>query len=373
MIKDKIYRNGYFNDTISSTILFIVAYLFVLYISLASTAFVAFTNNISIPFEIDKIDFENAVSPDRAIWDNAENIFVIFSFAPLTILLVGLIALIFTHHHYYKAVGAFLFWIMFHCVIRFFGDFIFGQIYHLWGVNLVTDFMGLTYPSVFLKLFFITLAICTTIFLCYLLVPFVRVFFDPFRNNTKEGVGINLFYPALFGAGVLILWFVPVFSLKEISIIVFSIIMIFFLSNFVIKRYRFVDYGDSYEVNNRFNIKLKIIPVIILIVLFALLKIFITKGIVLTSSGFRREQLDNIFYFSLLTVLIVCGLFFIVFLIYTYRKKKLELKKYLEETQANTIEQTMDPCFLEGTRWQYQANLSDKAKKYNQDNLSQQD
>ena len=44
MIKEKFYRSGYFNDTISSTILFIVAYLFVLYVSLFSTAFISFTN-----------------------------------------------------------------------------------------------------------------------------------------------------------------------------------------------------------------------------------------------------------------------------------------------------------------------------------------
>ncbi|MBP1644730.1 MAG: hypothetical protein H6Q16_305 [Bacteroidetes bacterium] len=373
MLKEKFYRNGYFNDTISSTILFIAAFLFVLYISLASTAFISFTNNLTIPIEIDKIDFDRAFSPDKAIWDSAENIFVIFSFAPITILLIGLISLILTHHHHYKTVGVFLFWTMFHCVMRLSGDFIFGQIYHLWGVNLVTDFMGLTYPSLFLKLFFIALSISATIFLCYLLVPFVRVFFDPFRNQTQEGVRINLFYPSLFGAGVLLLWFIPVFTLKEISVIGFSIIMILFLSNFTIKRYRFVDYGDSYEINDRFNIKLNIIPIIILIIVFASLKVFLTEGVTITSSGFRRDQLDNIFYVFLLIVLIVCVLMFITYIIYTYRKKKMEIKKYMEENEANNIEQAMDTSFLEGTRWSYHANLSNKAQKYNQENPNQQD
>lgn len=373
MTKEKYYRKGYFNDTISSTILFIVAFLFVLYISIGSTAFIAFTNNLTIPIEIDKIDFDRAVSSDKAIWDSAENIFVVFSFAPITILLIGLLSLILTHHYHYKTIGVFLFWTMFHCVIRFSGDFIFGQIYHLWGVNLVTDFMGLTYPSLFLKLFFIAITISATIFLCYLLVPFVRVFFDPFRNQTKEGVRINLFYPSLFGAGVLLLWFIPVFTLKEISVIGFSLIMILFLSNFAIKRYRFVDYSDQYVINDRFNIRLNIVPIIILIFIFVSLKGFLTKGITITSSGFRRDQLDNIFYLSLLIILIVCVLMFLAYVIYSYRKKKKEIKKYMEENTANTIEQTMDSSLLEGTRWSYQANLSNKAKKYNQENLNQQD
>ncbi len=364
MMKEKFYRNGYFNDTISSTILFIAAYLFVLYISLGSTAFIAFTNHLTIPIEVDKIDFDRAVSSDKAIWDSAENIFVVFSFAPITILLIGLLSLILTHHYHYKTIGVFLFWTMFHCVIRFSGDFIFGQIYHLWGVNLVTDFMGLTYPSLYLKLFFIALTISATIFLCYLLVPFVRVFFDPFRNQTQEGVRINLIYPSLFGAGVLLLWFIPIFTLKEISVIGYFIIMILFLSNFTIKRYRFVDYGDSYEINDRFNIKLNIIPIIILIIIFASLKVFLTKGVIITSSGFRRDQLDNIFYITILLTLLVSLLLFVGYVIYSIIKKKREFQKYMEENKTNVVEQTMDASFLEGTRWDYQADLSDKADKY---------
>ena len=96
MIKEKFYRSGYFNDTISSTILFIVAYLFVLYVSLFSTAFISFTNQITIPMEIDKIDFERASSSSDAVWESAENVFTIFSFSPLVVFILGLLAVIAT-------------------------------------------------------------------------------------------------------------------------------------------------------------------------------------------------------------------------------------------------------------------------------------
>lgn len=364
MKKDKIFRNGYFNDIISSTVLFIASFLFVLYISMGSTAFIAFTNNLTIPIEIDRIDFDRAVSSDKAIWDSAENIFVIFTFAPLTILLIGLLALILSHHNKNRALGVFLFWTMFHCIIRLFGEFIFGQIYHLWGVNLVTDFMGLTYPSVFLKLFFIALAISATMFLCYVLVPLVRAFFNPYINHTKEGVRINYIIPSIIGAIVLFLWFMPYFSLKEISMILFTVIMVFFLSNFTIKRYHFVEYSDQFVVNDRFNIRLNIIPIIILSILFIFLKMFLTKGLIIASSGFRRDQLDNIFYISLLIVFLFCVLFFIAFIVYSYRKKKKQFEDYMKENMTNTISQKMDDSLLEGTRWSYQTNITTKAKKY---------
>ncbi len=64
---------------------------------------------------------------------------------------------------------------------------------------------------------------------------------------------------------------------------------------------------------------------------------------------------------------------FFAYIIYSYRKKKMEIKKYMEENEANTIAQTMDSSLLEGTRWSYYADVANKAKKYNQENLNQQD
>ena len=96
MIREKFYRSGYFNDTISSAILFVIAYLFVLYVSLFSTAFISFTNQITIPMEIDKIDFERASSSSDAVWESAENVFIIFSFSPLVVFILSLLAVIAT-------------------------------------------------------------------------------------------------------------------------------------------------------------------------------------------------------------------------------------------------------------------------------------
>lgn len=364
MIKEKIYRNGCFNDTISSTILFIAAYLFVLYISLGSTAFIAFTNHLTIPIEVDKIDFDRASSADKVIWDSSENIFLIFSFSPLTILLMGLSALMLTHKFNNKSIGVFLFWIMFHCIIRFFGEYIFGQIYNLWGVNLITDFMGLTAQNIYLKLLFITMGIVATLFLSLYLSTKINVFFNPFRHNTREGVKINLIYPAIFGSIVLIIWFIPTFSLKEISMILFTLINVVILSNYTINKYRLIEYTSEFVENDRFNIRLHFVPIIILIVLFTLLRIFLSKGLIITSSAFRRDQLDNIFYITILLTLLVSLLLFVGYVIYSIIKKKREFQKYMEENKTNVVEQTMDASFLEGTRWDYQADLSDKADKY---------
>lgn len=366
MSKEKYFKNGYFNDTISSTILFVLAYLLVLYISLLSTAFISFTNHLTLPLEIDHINFNRAISGNDKIWESAENIFVIFSFSPLVVFMIGLIALMLTHKFQEKALGVFLFWIVFHSILRFFGDFIFGQIFHLWGSNLVSDFMGLT-SSFYSKLFFIALSLGGTIFLSIILLPLVNAFFNPLNNKSDEGVKINLIIPSIIGSVIIFLWFIPTFSLNETGILILSIINIYILSRFIINRYRFISLSGEYIANNRYNIQLGIIPIIVSLAILIPIKIILTISITLRSSGFRRDQLDGIFYSVLIFVLLIAFVGFIGYLIHERKKKNKKEDDDLKATFNNIEEQKMDSSLLEGTKWSYQSDLAKKAEKYNKE------
>lgn len=364
MLKEKYYRNGYFNDTISSTILFVLAYLFVLYISLLSTAFISFTNNLTLPLEIDRVNFDKAISGNDKIWESSENIFVIFSFSPLAVFIIGLIALMLTHKFNEKAFGVFLFWIVMHSILRFFGDFIFGQIFHLWSSNLVFDFMGLT-QSIYSKLLFIALSLAATIFISLILIPLINTFFDPIHNKSDEGVKINLIIPSIIGSIIIFLWFIPNFSLNETGILLLSIIDVYILSHFIINRFKFISISGEFTTNNRYNIQLGIIPIIISTLILITIKIFLTIGITLRSSLFRRDQLDNIFYSVLIFSLLLAFVGFFGFIIYEKKKKREKEDYNLEETLNNIEEQKMDPRLLEGTKWSFQSDLEKKAEKYN--------
>jgi len=368
MLKTRCFKNGCFNDTISSTILFVLAYLLVLYISLSSTAFISFTNHLTLPIEIDRVNFDRAISGNDSVWESPENIFEIFSFSPLVVFIIGLIALILTRKFKKKALGVFLFWVVFHCILRFFGDFIFGHIFRLWSSNLVSDFMGLTYPNIYLKLFFITISLVATIFSSIILMPLINVFFNPIQNRADEGVKINLIIPSIIGTIIILLWFIPTFSINETCILGLAIIDIYILSRFIINRYKFVSFSGEFTTNNKYNIQLGIIPVIISIGILIPIKIFLTIGITLRSSDFRRDQLDGIFYSTLIFVLFLAFVLFLGYLIHTYKKEKKEKGSVSQANFDNIEEQQMDKKLLEGTKWSYQSDMSKKAERYNHKN-----
>lgn len=365
MEKNKLYTNGYFNDTISSAMLFIFSFLFVLYISLSATAFISFTNQLTIPLEIDRIDFDRATSANDSVWDSAENVFLIFSFSPLVIFLLALMAVIAIGKIQNQTLKTFLFWVVFHSIIRLFGDFLFGQIFHLWGSNLVTDFMGLTYSNLYIKLIFIALALVSILGFPLLLSPLITPFFDPFSHKVDEGVKINFISPSLIGSIFIFLWFIPSFNINEICILIISVISVFIFSNYIVSKYKFVSLSSENSPNDGFNIKFGLIPFITSCMPLIALKIILTNGVVLRSSGYRRDQLDSIFYSSLLGVLLIAFIFFIVFMVLSIKNKKNKKDKELIETLENIEKQQMDISLLEGTRWSKIGENIKKAQSFN--------
>lgn len=365
MNREKYFTGKYFNDTISSTILFVVSYLFVLYVSLFSTAFIAFTNHLDVPLQIDKIDFDRAISSNHAIWNSSENIFIIFSFAPLIIFILGLISLMLTRKFNQKALGVFLFWIVFHCIMRFFGDFIFGHIFGLWSSNLVSDFMGLTHQSLYIKLLLVSFSLLGVLFTPLILTPLIHSFFNPIHNNIKQGLINNFIIPSVVGLGLIFLWFLPSINVNELGIFILVIASIYLFCRYINKKFKSLNIVQQQTKDQGYNIQLSLYAVILFAIISIPTKITLTKGVILKSSAFRREQLDNLFYSSLLIGLGLTFLFFIGYLIYNRKKKKDKASKYLEDVFKTAELEKMDPKMLEGTKWNYQSSLEETVQKYN--------
>nr|MBP6428935.1 hypothetical protein [Bacteroidales bacterium] len=223
-----------------------------------------------------------------------------------------------------------------------------------------SDFMGITYPNFFPKLILVVLSLIGIMSIPLLLTPLISSFFNPMANRAKEGVKINFIYPALFGTAFLFLWICPSFYINEVSILVASILSLLVFSNYVVNKYKFISLSSEYVDNDRFNIKFGYISLIITSIILITIKIILSNGIMLRSSGYRRDQLDGIFYSSLIGVLVLFFLSIIIYSIFSKRKKREEFNQEMAATLDNIEQETMDISMLEGTKW---SNIGENIKK----------
>ncbi|MBP1630311.1 MAG: hypothetical protein H6Q15_1204 [Bacteroidetes bacterium] len=363
MKNTKFYNNGHFNDTISSTLLFFLAYLVVLYISIAGTAFISFTSNISIPIDIFHIDFERAVSSTDHIWSSSDNIFIIFSFSPLILFCFGLVSLILNKKSKIQSVSIFAFWCIFHSIIRICGDYIAGHIFSQWGPNLVTDFMGITYPSNIMRVIFIIIFIAIALFLPLITTMLIKGFFNPYNNKLLQGLRNNIIIPAIFGLLLTQIWFIPSFSANEISIAILSILSLSIFCLNIIRIYKPINQVTEIVENDYFNHKFHVTSFVVMLVILIPLKIVLTKGIYIVSSSFSLWQLDAIFITTLLSLLTV--FIFIVVMYYTNKNFLTNLRKnnYTKHhPELDFDDKLMEEDLLKGTKWEYQTKMRDIAE-----------
>ncbi|MDR0971681.1 MAG: hypothetical protein LBM25_04795 [Bacteroidales bacterium] len=363
MNTEKYFRKGVFNDTISSTILFVIAYLFVLYFSLSATAFISFTNSVAPTFEIDKINFDKATFANNFSWTEQENIFTIFSFSPLALIILGLLSFLLIYKTKLTTIRVFFFWVIFNCIIRFFGDFIYGHVFGLWGANLLSDFMYITNGKIFA-----TLLLCSLAFICSVTFPlilkgFISTFFNPIINDPRQGTKINFILPSIFGTIILFLWFIPKINYAEILMSVNAVIATLTLSQFIINKTKHTFLKENSKENDEFNINLNVISLVGIIIILTIIKITLFNGILIKASDYRQDQLDTIFYTSVIIIVSLAILLFIAFLIYNSIKNKKRKAEILANMIVENEEQTMDPQLLKNTRYASQLTMQEKAEK----------
>lgn|SRR5574344_128028 len=368
MNKQQFTRNGHFNDLISSTFLFVVTYLLVFYISVFSTSFIAFTSGLNVPIGIKGINFDLASSSQDSLWNSIDNVFVIFSFSPLVLFLLLLICVIFMPKWHNNTISAFLFWMVFNCIMRLFGDFTFGLIFNLWQSNLLSDFLGLT-NTIYGKLLFIAIGFIFMFLSPLFLRRFINYFFDPIlTDNLQRDISRYFMFPILIGVVVLVLWFLPSFSFNETGIVLASVISIYIFSRGIVRQFDTINLSAECQENEGFNIKLSIKWSCLIVLLFIAAKIFLNLGFSMYSKEMSKNSLSNIFLTVIIIILAIVISGFIIYIIRESKYKKQNIIKEVEEADESINKEIMPEDFLKGTKWENQSTQRLKAQT---DKLSQ--
>ncbi len=348
MKNTRLYQKGILNDSFSSSILCIAAYLFVLLIMILSTGFITFTHQVSFPISHFEVNFEKSFYEGSYFWSSSENILTIFSFPILIIFSTLIISLVFLKYVNNKALQLFMFWVAFHSIVRIFGDFISGHIFDLWGLNLVSDFLRITYPSVMLKLTFIVIAFISSFFAIRIMINGLKLFYDPYKDEIDEFMLTKITIPLILLIPASLVWILPGLSVKEISITVLALILGLYLSG-KFKRIRFFVDAEM-KKSRHFTIRLNLRSGIIILMSAIIIRLIFYKEIYINSSNLSSSLLDTVLLITLVSALVLFIFSILLAKRYqVYRQKKAD-KRYAE--QESLIEtEVLDESLLEGTKW----------------------
>lgn len=135
------------------------------------------------------------------------------------------------------------------------------------------------------------------------------------------------------------------------------------LSQFIINKTKHTFLKENSKENDEFNINLNVISLVGIIIILTIIKITLFNGILIKASDYRQDQLDTIFYTSVIIIVSLAILLFIAFLIYNSIKNKKRKAEILANMIVENEEQTMDPQLLKNTRYASQLTMQEKAEK----------
>lgn len=338
------------NCIINNTLLFVSAYFIAFFILQAGIAITAFAYGVPMIIYTSTIDFDavnTAVSAD--IWASEDNVIVIFgsSIVALVLLLTVSLLLLTQWRTDKTQIQRFLFWIFVCSFARIGGNFITGHLFHLWNINLVTDFMGITYPHKFGLLLFLILVLLSLI-VCFWWSSFlVKYLINPFTGRIKEDLKTNILIPAICGSIIVNLFFIPNrprFVWTEVintAIILAGLLLI--LKPSLIKRYSFVETQneDKAPLNEE---KLNKSLLFILPTCLIAIKLFFDQGMHFLLSPYRHYFFENV-------VFIISGLIIILFLLYLYLSYKSKQKKQKTKIAESLMRDTDEDESISNEEW----------------------
>ena len=297
----------------------------VFYVVQISTFLSAFTHGVPMVLYTHEIDFSHVNSAASGdVWTSADNVIAIFGMAIIAVIILSITAvLLLTRWQTDKLqIKRFLFWIFICSFVRLSSNFIVGHISHLWNINLVTDFMGITYPGNLGKTIFIIVLILLTVAGFYWSSSLIKYILNPYAGRLKDSVKTDILVPAIIGIVIVNLFFIPFKPAFTWIGIMFPV---------VLKRYRFVEESEESELidDERINQPLLFIVLGVMIVV----KVIFDGGLFCDVSPYRNYFLENVILLSL-------GLIIIGFLIYLYisYKKKEKKRAKLEDSFLDDIE-----------------------------------
>lgn len=316
---------------INNTVLFVMSYLVVFYVVQISTFLSAFTHGVPMVLYTHEIDFShvNSAASDE-VWTSADNVIAIFGMAIIAVFILGIMAvLLLTRWKTDKLqIKRFLLWIFICSFVRLSSNFIVGHISHLWNINLVTDFMGITYPSNLGKTIFVIVLILLTAAGFYWSSSLIKYILNPYSGRLKESVITDILVPAVFGIVIVNLFFMPfkpAFTWLEVAAAVMILGgMIAIMLPVVLKRYRFVEESEESELIDDERIKMRLL--LILLIAMIGIKVIFDNGLFCQVSPYRNYFLEKVILFCL-------GIVFAGFLLYLYLSHRKKKKKISEQKE----------------------------------------
>lgn len=327
------------NSIINNTVLFVMSYLMVFYVVQASTFLSAFTHGVPMVIYTHELDFSHVNSAASGdVWTSADNVIAIFGMAIIAIVILSITAiLLLTRWKTDKLqIKRFLFWIFICSFVRLSSNFIVGHISHLWNINLVTDFMGITYPGNLGKAIFIIILILLTAASFYWSASLIKYILNPYAGRLKDSVTTDIFIPAVIGIVIVNLFFFPFKpAFTWIEVVAAAMIlggMIVITLPVILKRYRFVEESEENELIDDQKINLPLLSIVFGAMI--VIKIIFDGGLFCDVSPYRNYFLENVILLSLGVIIIG----FLIYLYFSYRKKekkRVELAKiFLEELES---------------------------------------
>lgn len=323
---------------INNVVLFVMSYLIVFYVVQIAIILSAFTHGVPMVLYTHDIDFNSVnTAASGEVWTSSDNVIAIFGMPIIAVFILGMTSILLLTRWITDKIQIkrFLFWIFICSFVRLSGNFVVGHISHLWNVNLVTDFMGITYPGNLGKILFVIVVLLLTAAGFYWSASLIKYIVNPYSGRLKEKIVSNVFAPAIIGLLIVNLFFIPyapAFTWLELGGSLFILLgMLLILVPVVLKRYKFIEDEENELVDDeKINIPLLLFVVGAMIAL----KVIFDQGVFLNVSPYRNYFLENV-------ILIACGVIVSGFLLYLWlsyrrkeKKKKIATEQILEEIES---------------------------------------
>ena len=316
---------------VNNAVLFILAWICAYWFFNFFTLLPAFSLGVKMLIYNSFIDFNsvNTAASDKDLWSSADNINTVFFTPVIFSVILALTAVLFLIKWNSDRLNMrrFLFWLILCLIIRINGNFIFGQLFHLWSWNLVTDFMGLTYPSTFLKYTVVIIVFIITAVLFIAMTKEIKKLFNPYLNGRFNNLISNIFLPVLIGCIFLALFNLPYLPANEIGCL---LMMLFCVSFFMCRPFLFIYRGTLQEQHDDpYDEKINLLPLGILTIC-CIADIILIQGVLLENSAYRFFFIENTIMFLIIAVAVIT----LIISIRVYNKRANARKKAWEKQKA---------------------------------------
>ena len=324
---------------INNSFYFVIAYLFVFAVVQISTILPAFSLNVPIIIYSSYLDFNTLTSAaSDEVWKSVDNIVNIFGSGIILLVLLMFISIVLLLRWKSKKVWIqrLLFWVIICSFIRFCNGFICGHIFYLWGFNLVTDFIGLTFPSNIMKVVFVIIMFVILGLGMYFLREIIVGIIDPCRENIKKEIKVKVIYPSIIGGILILIIFFPITQKDAAIEIVNSIITPLLIASLfrmgVTKKFSFIDQANVQKKQTKE--KLNIILILICFVMVLSLRLIFDKGVKLTPNSYDNYILDNLLSFVVVILLLLLFLYLLFAYYHHHKKQKQEEQEQIQDYKS---------------------------------------